>query len=180
MRLRVSRVIALHGLEYIWHLTLQILRLARIAAQVVQMPLAIAHRHHVLHQFQIALEQRQIARQLIADGLIGRVHLLRLTFQHRQQTASHQGLNRLTPVAVARVRDAGQLKQGGRNVGHVRQAAVHLVLPSAGHAGDDQRRADAALTRIELVAAQRRSRSAGPTRPRDGVSALVAQFFEGL
>ena len=79
---RVACIVGLHLRELLRLHIAQITRLAGIGAQVEQVPLIVADGWHVAHQFQIALEQGCITRQLVTDGRVRRVNLVGLAGEH--------------------------------------------------------------------------------------------------
>ena len=171
----VGRVVGLHGLKNLGKCQSQVTRLARVIPQVVKMPLAVAHGREVFDDFQVALEECEVARHLIADRLVGGMYRMRSVVQRRQQAGPAECFDRLAPVAAAGAGQPGQCQQRRRDVRHMGEAMINLTLRHARNPGNDERHPDATFARVELVGVQWRDGSAGPAWPGNAVGALAAQ-----
>ena len=115
---------------------LQVLCFTRILDDVVQVPLAITHRCQVAEQFKVTLEQGLVARQLIAQYFVGSSHSDGIACNDGHEAVTTQGIDGLPFVDRTGMLHAGQVKQSGHDVIHMREAGMHPITGRLGNVGD--------------------------------------------
>ncbi|MCY1530270.1 hypothetical protein D9M68_654510 [compost metagenome] len=154
------------------------MHLTRITTDVVQVPLTIPHRRQVAQQFVIALEQRSITRQLIANGLVYGVRTVSLAQQYRQQALADDRLHFPTCIRALWLGNTHHLQQRWHNIGDMGEAACNLPSRHPWYSADDQRHAKTTLTGKELVGRQRSRRRTGPTGAQHSIAALGTHLLQ--
>ena len=98
------------------------------------MPLTVPDWWDVFDQLQIAFEQGLVARQLVANRLVHRVHALAVPVQHRQEAAAGHGLDAAALVLGAGLWHPSQSQQGGCHIIDMAKGRVNAVALHARHA----------------------------------------------